>query len=130
MTTPEDYLRKRKAEQVLNPSNPLPPRLPLTAEDLSAAAILGRLNALSSQLEELRQLILADLYQTLEATVDESDLRQLCFELGVDCENLAGMARPDRLRELIHQLHKSGRIGQLILAHERLTHGNHPNYRP
>jgi hypothetical protein len=44
----------------------------------------------------------------------ESDLQNLCFDLGEDYENLPGNSKQDKARELIKSLSHKGRISELI----------------
>ncbi|MBK8905624.1 MAG: tetratricopeptide repeat protein [Anaerolineaceae bacterium] len=50
----------------------------------------------------------------------ESELRDLCFDLGVDDEALPGISKPDKVRALIVLCERSGRLSDLIAACRQL----------
>ncbi len=56
----------------------------------------------------------ASLRQNIIRYFSESELRDLCFDLEVDYENLPGQAKSDKVRELLLYLKRSGRIRELI----------------
>jgi hypothetical protein len=57
---------------------------------------------------------LARLRQLLCTYFDDSELRDLCFDLGVDYESLPGEGKGDKARELIAYLGRRGCISRLI----------------
>ncbi|MBP6786316.1 MAG: AAA-like domain-containing protein [Candidatus Promineofilum sp.] len=59
-----------------------------------------------SELSELRQL--------LSAYFNESELKTLTFDLGLDYEMLPGPAKGDKARELVMLLWRSGRLAELV----------------
>ncbi len=64
-----------------------------------------------------------DLRKLLRAINDacsEDDLRDLCFELRLDFENLPGTAKKDRARELIIHFDRRKRINVLVAAFQEL----------
>lgn len=63
-----------------------------------------------------RNTLLAQLRQYF----DQSDLRDICFKLGVDYEDLAGTSKQDKTRELILHMERNGRIDALITECRRL----------
>ena len=63
-------------------------------------------NRLVSDLSQLRQL--------LSVYFNESEIRTLTFDLGLDYEMLAGPTKGDKVRELVMQLWRSGRLPELV----------------
>jgi hypothetical protein len=63
------------------------------------------------------------LRQLLVEHFDESELRDLTFDLNVDYENLGGSGKSDKARALIGYLKRRGRLEELItLAQRRRSH--------
>ena len=60
------------------------------------------------------QEMLARLRRTLVERLDEGDLRDLCFDLGTDYNDLPGETRADRARELILYFMRRNRLPKLI----------------
>jgi hypothetical protein len=54
------------------------------------------------------------LRQTLTARFDVGELRTLCFDLGVDYDDLPGQGRASKARELIRYLERRDRIPDLV----------------
>ncbi|MCP4415495.1 MAG: hypothetical protein GY805_02665 [Chloroflexi bacterium] len=64
-----------------------------------------------------------DLRKLLRAIIDafnENDLRDLCFELRLDYENLPGRAKKDKARELVIHFDRRNRIAVLVTAFREL----------
>jgi len=57
---------------------------------------------------------LSQLRQNLIDHFSDGELRDLCFDLGVDYENLPGQTKADKARELLSDLDHRGRIPELI----------------
>lgn len=57
---------------------------------------------------------LIKLFRVLDERFDETDLRTLCFELGVDYGDLPGATEQDKARELVLHLEKHRRIHELV----------------
>jgi hypothetical protein len=55
-----------------------------------------------------------DLHRSLVLHFDLSELQTLCFDLGVDYENLSGSNKADKCRELIAYFQRRGKLGELI----------------
>jgi hypothetical protein len=55
-----------------------------------------------------------ELRQVLAECFDKEDLRTLCFDLGVEYDDLPAMGRRNRARELVKYLEHRGRIQELI----------------
>lgn len=87
---------------------------PSLADGPVEAVVLTELRRIGRQVNSLEQMILARLYLTVEQQFNESELQNLCFQLGVDYENLAGQGKAARVQTLITYLHRRGRIGDLI----------------
>jgi len=57
---------------------------------------------------------LVKLYQNTERHFNDSDLRDICFQLkGVDYENLEGSIKRDKARELVLWMQRNGRLPEL-----------------
>jgi hypothetical protein len=56
----------------------------------------------------------SDLRPMLEESFDESELRTLCFDLGVNYDDLPGEGKSSKARELISYLERRGRIRELV----------------
>jgi hypothetical protein len=56
----------------------------------------------------------ARLRQAIMAYFDETDIQILCFDLGIDYDNLPGDSKPVRIVQLIEYLARSGKIPELI----------------
>jgi len=54
------------------------------------------------------------LRQILTTYFDAGELRTLCFDLGVDYDNLPGGGKADKARELISYLERRGRLPELV----------------
>ncbi len=59
---------------------------------------------------------LVALRRVLKDRLDDSDLRNLCFVLGIDYESLPGQTTDDRLRELLLYCQKRDRLDDLLEA--------------
>ena len=57
---------------------------------------------------------LSRLRQTLTGRFDVGELRTLCFDLGVDYDDLPGQGKASKARELIRYLERRGRIPDLV----------------
>ena len=86
-----DYLQKRREQRALTM-----PNIPL-----SAAAI-----PTDDSLAQLRR--------QLTSLFNESELRNLCFDLGVDYESLPARSKDGTARELIAHMQRNGRLPELI----------------
>jgi hypothetical protein len=84
----------------------------LTASSQAAAAAPGLSLLTLSYRTQLRQL--------LSRHFDESELQTLCFDLGVDYDNLPGDGKAEKARELIEYLERRGRIQELIDVGKKL----------
>ena len=60
------------------------------------------------------QEMLAKLRRTLVERLSEGDLRDLCFDLGVNYDDLPGETRADKARELITYFKQRNRLPKLI----------------
>ena len=76
---------------------------------LSAYLIASRLPESALRQEDILQL-----FRKMEPVFDDSELRGLCFDLGVEYEDLSGQNRLDRLRELITHLERRQRLPDLV----------------
>src|SRR4029453_4379083 len=66
---------------------------------------------------------LAQLRRNLDQWFGDEDLRTLCFDLGIDYDDLPGRAKADKARELLSELDRRGRIPELV----RLCAAKRPN---
>lgn len=62
------------------------------------------------------QETLATLRETMTDVFNLSELRDLCFDLAIDYENLAGSTKSDKMRELINHTRRTGHLVELIEA--------------
>ncbi len=51
-----------------------------------------------------------ELQELITTKFKDSELRTLCVDLGVDYDNLHGMSKADKARELITYLDRRGRL--------------------
>lgn len=54
------------------------------------------------------------LRRLLDKHFDDNELRDLCFDLSIDYENLPALAKKDKARELISHVEKAGRLSELL----------------
>jgi ATP/maltotriose-dependent transcriptional regulator MalT len=66
------------------------------------------------EVEMISTRSLANLRQTLTARFSADELRTLCFDLGIDSENLPGEGKAGKARELLLYLERYDRIPELI----------------
>ena len=78
-----------------------------SVERTGQQAATGRLDT-----TQLRQMIVDHF--------NKGELRSLCFDLGIDYEDLAGSGKVDKARELIEYCERHGRAAELISACRRL----------
>ena len=62
---------------------------------------------------------LTQLRETIAEAFDASELATLCFDLGVDYENLDAVGKDDKARELVAYMNRAGRLGELVQACRR-----------
>jgi len=74
----------------------------------------GRLAHPSRALDDLQYL--SRLRSTLETRFDEGELRTLCFELRVDYDDMPGLGKAGKARELVAYLGRRGRISDLVIT--------------
>lgn len=60
------------------------------------------------------------LRQILTTYFDKGELRTLCFDLGVDYDDLPGEAKVDKARELVSYMERRNRIPELVAMGRRL----------
>ncbi len=60
------------------------------------------------------------LHQILSTLFNESELRDLCFNLGIDYENLPGVSKPDKARELVVYFQRRDQLANLISVCQKL----------
>lgn len=70
--------------------------------------------------------LLTNLHRKLTETFNEDELKTLCFDLGIDYENVSGDNKAAKARELVDDCKRKGRILELIekITEQRLK--NHP----
>ncbi len=69
--------------------------------------------------------LLNPLRETLATLFNESELRDLCFQLGVGYENIQGQTPRDKAREFVLLLNRQGRLKELAQVGQNLRpHGN------
>ena len=62
---------------------------------------------------------LAELRENLVGHYNEEELRTLCFDVGIDYDDLPGRSRNDKARELLAHLDRVGRVADLIQRCEK-----------
>ena len=60
------------------------------------------------------------LFQVLATRFDKQELKNLCFNLGVDFDNLSGESKGDKARELLAYLIRHNEIDELLVVGTRL----------
>lgn len=58
----------------------------------------------------------AQIRETLDKYFDDGELRTLCFDLGIDYDNLSGDDKADKARELVRHCERRGRVVALYEA--------------
>jgi len=74
-------------------------------------------------LPDLQPSDLTKLRRSISALFNEGELRDLCFDLGLDYDDLPGAAKKDKARELVAHYHRRARVGELVQACLRLRPG-------
>lgn len=64
--------------------------------------------------EITKQKYLAKLRHLISSHFNISDLKSLCFDLGIDYENLSGEIKDDKVRELITLIDRQNRLNELV----------------
>lgn len=67
-----------------------------------------------------RRAYLSQLRQILAERFDLGELRTLCFDLGIDYDDLPGEGKANKARELVAYLNRHDRIPELLRAGEQL----------
>lgn len=67
-----------------------------------------------AHMEALDQSYLIQLHTFLTSYLNEEELRDLCFQLGINYEDLGGTGRTARARELVQYCHRHGLIPELV----------------
>jgi hypothetical protein len=68
----------------------------------------------------IEQVNTAILRQIITTHFSDSELRDLCFDLNIDYENLPGQGKGDRARELVEYVRRHKRIAELVKEVRRL----------
>lgn len=96
-----DYLQKRRHESdIESPSNS------------SSGEHETKTLSEQEQLTALRQLLIQHF--------NDGELQTLCFDLGVDYENLPGQAKADKARELVEYVQRRNRLAYLVQMCQQL----------
>ncbi|MBK7920014.1 MAG: hypothetical protein IPJ94_27910 [Chloroflexi bacterium] len=66
---------------------------------------------------------LSSLRKEIIERFNEGELRTICFDLGIDFDDLRGDAKSDKARELLEHLERSGRLNALIRLVRELRPG-------
>jgi len=77
-------------------------------KDAQAAAVGAKGQEANSLLESRR------LRQILAGRLDDGELRTLCFDLGIDYDDLPGEGKANKARELIAYLERRGLVPELV----------------
>lgn len=71
------------------------------------------------------QNVLIALRENLNAYYSESELRSLCFDLGIEYEHLGGRSKPEKVLDLIGFMQRRGRLEQLVdLVRQQRPHSS------
>ena len=62
----------------------------------------------------MSEINLRDLRQTLTQKLNSEEFRTLCFDLGIDDDNLGGAGKGDKVRELVYYLNRRSQLARLI----------------
>ncbi|NKQ37371.1 MAG: SAVED domain-containing protein [Chloroflexi bacterium] len=60
------------------------------------------------------------LFEKIDRHFNDSELRDLCFQLKVDYEDLAGEGKRDKARELVTMMNRHGRLPELVALASQL----------
>ena len=63
---------------------------------------------------EQQNMLRVNLRDNIDRHFDDSELRSLCFDLGVDYDDLSGLSKADKARELVAYCERRGRTKDLI----------------
>lgn len=88
-------------------------------------AVLAELRELRRAVERLEHLVFGRVFLAMDGRLSVDDIKGLCMTVGVDWEDLPGLARRTKLRELIIFCHQQDRVGELLEAFHELR----PNVR-
>jgi CHAT domain-containing protein len=69
--------------------------------------------------------LLIELREILASRFSDGELRDLCFDLGVDYESLAGEGKSAKAREFIAYLQRRGRLAELVSAGKQMRSDIH-----
>ncbi len=67
--------------------------------------------------------LLIQLRQFFDTRFSEDELRTVCFDLGIDYDNLAGMGKAGKARELVAYYERNSRIPELLAVARQLRPG-------
>lgn len=70
----------------------------------------------TSSTTEADHINMAKLRAFMDKHFNESELKNICFDLQVDYENLEGPTKADKVRELIAHFDRRGRLNDLVLV--------------
>lgn len=62
----------------------------------------------------MSEINLREIRETLTQKLNSEDLRTLCFDLGIDHDNLGGEGKADKVRELIYYLNRRSQLARLL----------------
>jgi formylglycine-generating enzyme required for sulfatase activity len=96
-----------------------PPDLAIRLErghtgERNRSSTLDKEATMDSEKGKLSRVKRSELREKLRIHFDESELRDLCFDLGIDYDGLRGEGTGDKTRELIAYLERRGRISELL----------------
>lgn len=77
---------------------------------------------LSQELESPAK-IKSDLASILSSHFNIAELHNLCFEMGIDFENLAGQEKNTKILELVNYMSRQRRLGELVQVGKQLNPG-------
>jgi hypothetical protein len=116
---------EKQIEQAESERDGIEQQMDMPGEELGQASSPGpewNIQAIGAAPEEgaVDQAYLTQLRQVLTTRLDAGELRTLCFDLGVDYDDLPGARKASRARELVGYLARRDRIADLIRVGKRL----------
>jgi len=78
--------------------------------------VLNQLRTIENSITRLQTTILANIHLTITHHFNEEELRQLCFDLMINYQDLEGNARQGKIISLIDEMDRKDRLNDLCNA--------------